>query len=265
MPNTFTDNRDRWLLLSEVDYLGQFVKAWLAFNAWYRSAYTETQDRKIINEFKWQSNPVLNKLRPLLNNDITSEEAEQFRSEIGLLHHRLQNYEVHTGKGAEKERITLENIYLRDNAPCAKNEAEQGYGFFVERATNGQMKVEVKNRKGVVVLNHPHARHDFTQIEAQAGFTGLTNNLKGYLRGIYHEDAMKPKLVANLTTGAAAPVKCGSYEFKCTPDFLFAGVVESIYLMRCTLFHGELNPTKDSNACYEPAYYIVRRFLLCIT
>ncbi len=48
MPNTFTDKRDRWLQMSEIDYLGQLVKAWLAFNAWYMSAYTATQDRNIM-------------------------------------------------------------------------------------------------------------------------------------------------------------------------------------------------------------------------
>jgi len=66
MPNTFVDHRDAWLRMSDIDYLGQFVKSWLAFNAWYRSAYSETQDRKIINEMKWQANPVLSKLRPML-------------------------------------------------------------------------------------------------------------------------------------------------------------------------------------------------------
>ena len=100
MPNTFTENRDRWLQMSEVDYLGQFVKAWLAFNAWYRSAYTETQDRKIIEEIKWNPNPIAARFRPLL--DHTSEEAEQFRTEIGLMHHRLERYELHYGKGDQK-------------------------------------------------------------------------------------------------------------------------------------------------------------------
>jgi len=66
MPSTFTDHRDRWLQMSEIDYLGQFVKAWLAFNAWYRSAYSETTDRKIIEEIKWSNpSPIGSKFRPL--------------------------------------------------------------------------------------------------------------------------------------------------------------------------------------------------------
>src|SRR5665213_3303477 len=216
--------------LSEVDYLGQFVKAWLAFNAWYRSAYTEPRDRIIIEEFKWQPNPVANKLRPLLS-AIESEESQQFRSDIGLLHHRLQNYEIHTGKGSEKERISLENIYLRNLPPCRKQSESYGYKFVVERVGTGHVTVNVTNQQG-------------------------------FLRALYREAS--PRQFANLTVGSDPAIKCGSFDFRCTAGALFAGTVEAVYMMRCTLFHGELMPTREANACYEPAYYLIRRFLHAI-
>jgi hypothetical protein len=107
-----TDHRDRWLQMSEVDYLGQFVKTWLAFNAWYRSAYAQTTDLDIIKEIKWTNpSPIGSKFRPLLKQQ--SEEAEQFRTEIGLLYHRLKRYELHTGKGGDKTRISLSQIFIR--------------------------------------------------------------------------------------------------------------------------------------------------------
>ena len=59
-------------------------------------------------------------------------------------------------------------------------------------------------------------------------------------------------------------ISCGAHHFKCGEDYLFAGVVEILYLMRCTLFHGELDPTRDASGCYEPAYRIVRRMLEAI-
>lgn len=134
MPNTFIDNRDAWFRMSEIDYVGQFVKSWLAFNAWYRSAYTETQDRKIINEIKWQGNPVLSKLRPML--EAAGDKAEQFRAEIGLLHDRLESYELHTGKGIEKKRITLRDVFLKENPPTVKNRIHYGRELRVEQVTN---------------------------------------------------------------------------------------------------------------------------------
>jgi len=60
-------------------------------------------------------------------------------------------------------------------------------------------------------------------------------------------------------------LSCGAYDFRCQPDQLFAGVSETIYLMRCCYFHGELVPSREASACYEPAYHIVRRFLQAIS
>lgn len=268
MPNTFIDNRDAWLRTSDIDYLGQFVKVWLAFNAWYRSAYTETQDRKIINEMKWQGNSILNCLRPML--EASSDEAEQFRAEIGLLHQRLENYEIHTGKADEKKRISLCSVYLNDNPPNTELTNYYGYEFRVERLANRQVKTEVKHIKnGVVMFSHNQTRFDPADLETQADFSiKLTAKQQGVLRQIYSK--LSPWWVENLATYqnngvTSGVIKCGAFEFKCGKENLFAGVLEAIYLMRCTLFHGELAPTKDAVACYEPAFRIVRRFLDCAT
>jgi hypothetical protein len=267
MPNTFIDNRDAWLRMSDVDYLGQFVKAWLAFNAWYRSAYSETQDRKIINEIKWQGNPILSKLRPLLETD--SEEAEQFRAEIGLLHHRLERYELHSGKSNEKMRITLCDVFLRENPPVVKTTTSYGYVFQVERQANRQVKIEVKRTKGaMIVIQQTQTAFDISGLEILPDFRQkLTTNLQGILRQLYTQAA--PNWIENLTTYCdpdpnAREIKCGAYPFNCGKEALFAGVVEVLYQMRNTLFHGELVPTKDAVACYEPAFRLVRRFLECV-
>ena len=267
MANTFIENRDTWIRMSEIDYLGQFVKTWLAFNAWYRSAYTETQDRQIIKEIKWQSNPVLSKLRPML--EAVSEEAEQFRAEIGQLHHRLENYELHSGKGVEKTRISLTSVFLKEKPPGVKVGTYYGYEFTVERTSN-QVKIEVKRTKGqLIVVQHVQPRFDFANLETLPQVQqNLTPNLRGFLRQLYTEVA--PNWIENLTTYKdldpnTREIRCGGFSFWCGKDALFAGVVEIVYQMRCTLFHGELVPTKGAILCYEPAYKLVKRFLECVT
>jgi hypothetical protein len=265
MPNTFIDNRDQWLRMSDIDYLGQFVKTWLAFNAWYRSAYTENQDRKIVNELKWQNNPVLSKLRPML--EASSEEAEQFRAEIGLLHNRLEGYEINSGKGTEKARITLRSVFLRDNPPITKADKSYGYSFHVQRLANRQMTVEVKRKTGALVLQHTQTTFDLSGLQGVPDYRRLTPNLQAFLRQLYEQTA--PWWVCDLTAHQdqdpnTREIRCGAYAFKCGKEVMFAGVVEIVYQMRCTLFHGELVPTKDAVACYEPAFRIVRRFLECV-
>jgi len=264
MPNTFIDNRDAWLRLAEIDYLGQFVKTWLAFNAWYRTAYTENNDREIINEIKWNPSGTLgNRMRPLLTS--TSDDSAQFRAEIGLLHHRLENYEINEGKGEKKRRITLTNIYLKNNSPGRNSDTYRGYEFCVELRANGHIITEVKRIKdGWMALHHTQPQHDLNDLERQAAYrNNLPSTVQPLVRGLYIQST--PKQYTNLLDGSEPCIECGAYRFSCGREVLFAGVIEALYLMRCTLFHGELVPTKDATACYEPAYRLVRRFLDCLT
>jgi len=262
MPNTFIDNRDRWLQMSEIDYLGQFLKAWLAFNAWYRSAYNESQDRKIIEEIKWNANPIASKFRPLLRN--SSEEAVQFRAEIGLLHHRLEDYELHNGKGGNKIRIRFKQVDIREEPPLRKIENHYGYEIVADRIAGGTVTVTVKKIvTGRLLVNLNQTKFDLTLLENDTNFKNLpTEQLKIKCRRIYQ--SVSPRLPKDLTMGDMEEILCGTHSFKCGEDFLFAGVLEIIYLMRCTLFHGELVPTRESAECYEPCYRIIRRFLASI-
>jgi hypothetical protein len=99
-----------------------------------------------------------------------SEEAEQFRAEIGQLHYRLENYELHSGKGAEKKRISLTSVFLKDKPPAVKTETYYGYVFNIER-TSSQVKIEVKRTKGeIVVLQQTQNKFDLAGMEALAQF-----------------------------------------------------------------------------------------------
>lgn len=40
----------------DIDYYSAFIKAWIAFNSWYRSEYRERTDREIIEKLKTESN-----------------------------------------------------------------------------------------------------------------------------------------------------------------------------------------------------------------
>lgn len=263
MPNTFIDNREAWLRLSEIDYLGQFVKVWLAYNAWYRNAYSEQRDRNIINELKWHSNPIGNALRPLLQTQ--SEEAQQFRSDIGLLHHRLENYEIKTGKDNKEQRITFHRVFLKDRIPAIETDRTNGYQYSVERKANGHVETIALNRKNIQILLLNQNKHNLSELEVNADYINLTRNQQSCLRSLYENSG--PREIVDLlkTERAENPILCGSYNFYCEREELFAAVIEVIYLMRCHLFHGELAPTKQATECYEPAYRIIRKFLSCVS
>lgn len=266
MPNPYIENRQRWLDLSEIDYLGPFVKAWLAFNAWYRSVYTHTSDRQIIDELKWQPNAVRNKLVPLLIS--SSEEGEQLRSFIGVLHQRLENYQLHSGKGMEKKRITLKEVYLKKNDGFStQSVSRSGMSYRVEpNITRNPMPITctVTNRHGANVFNLVQPSYDLAALENDPDFINSLNaRQQGYLKALYVN--VNPLLVVDLTNRGHQTIEAGTYQFTCAPEELFAGVCEVIYLMRNSLFHGELVPTHEATACYEPAYHIVRSFIVSIS
>jgi hypothetical protein len=219
-----------------------------------------------MDEFKWQSNPILAALRPRL--EAEGEEAVQFRAEIGLLHQRLDNYELLSGKGETKKRITLRNVFLREKLPFVKTEDHYGIVFRVELVSGRRVAVNVTRKKdGTAILTMPPTQHDPGGLTGMPGFLNLSQTQGKVLNKLYSEAS--PLWYCDLTTyedpvPSAPPLQCGAYEFRCGKDVLFAGLVEVLYEMRCLLFHGELAPSKEAVACYEPAFRLVRRFLDCV-
>ncbi len=51
----------------EIDYFSAFIKAWIAFNSWYRSEYKERTDRDIIERIKSESNHFRGYIETLLD------------------------------------------------------------------------------------------------------------------------------------------------------------------------------------------------------
>ncbi len=79
---------------------------------------------------------------------------------------------------------------------------------------------------------------------------------------------LTPAQQARRSGDGSAPfnmIAVGPYFFCHNPGFIFSGLLEVLYALRCLLFHGEIVPTSDHNKVYEPAYFILRRFLTCIT
>ena len=71
---TGTENVQEWIKLIEVDWLGQYARTWMAFNAWYRSQFgTEKNDGKIIEKIKNDKQEICS-------------EIENFLSGSGTLH-----------------------------------------------------------------------------------------------------------------------------------------------------------------------------------
>lgn len=190
-------------------------------------------------------------------------EAEQLRGNIGLLHNRLENYQLHAGKGDIRERITFTNIFLCNN--IVVRQSMQYFGMTYEIVpSSSKLLCRITRRNGTQAFLLNQDKYDLAELEANGDFlANLNPTQRGHMLSIYR--LVCPRNIVNLTDGNQPSIECGAYQFPSTAEELFAGVVEVIYLMRCTFFHGELVPSREASACYEPTYHLVRRFLQAIS
>jgi len=101
-----------WMNRAEIDYIGPFVKAWAAFNAWFRHASALQQERAMLDWIKGQPNPVRRGVLALLRNENDTSEAQALKLAISDLQIRLDgiHFEV-TRKGVNERNLTSQCLY----------------------------------------------------------------------------------------------------------------------------------------------------------
>lgn len=259
MPNPYLDNAERWLLLADTDYLTQFVKAWIPFNAWYMNMYpTLKRDREIINEIKRNSNLFRDRLLALLNG--TDSNSKLFKSRISILHSHL---EAHYIPNAEK-RITLNSITVERNPQTVNNISFRRWIYKVEiiySGTNYNLNSLVTDSHGTTQYIKNQSKFDIgallTDIESSSS---LTEAQKNKLVETY--EVINPrKPISLIAENSRNSIEAGEIYLIDDVDKLAKGIIEILYRLRNILFHGELIPSNDNKKVYEPAYYILKTLI----
>ncbi len=275
MPNRYyIENKALWDSISDIDYLPLFVSAWLSFNAWYRNVYDEDEeelrDRDVIDKIKDEDNSIRNSIVPkfaLTDQDggfRPSQEEESFFVDIASLHSNLERYSLYSGKGIKRRRITFSNIHLRDRpmSSITKIFSSVEYSIIVNLGSRGGVsliEVRVKGRSGNIRFIDSHNRYDIDRLSSLVRDGDLNEHQSQYVLALYR--GLNPKAPVDLLNCGVKIIRCGSIDFKCTEEDLYAGVIEILYQMRCHLFHGELVPNENAIKCYEPAYRILKYIL----
>ncbi len=263
MPTFNAENAQLWKELSDIDYFTQFVKAWLAFNAWLRSAYpTIKTDRELIDTVKEQSNPVRNKIRSLLID--VDQNGQNFRSMVADLHTQLENTHLISQKDSVERRITFSEWHL-ENPISESNFSHWGADYSIVRSTSGndkgKIKISVVKQKDKSPLyEFQQDKYNWDELKAHLPPQKLSDTRRNKIMEAYI--LIGPfKRISWLASPGEDAIVIGSYKFKNDVNGLCAAIIEIVYQMRCLLFHGELVPRKSYNLVYEPAYRIVKVFL----
>ncbi|MGY6661650.1 MAG: hypothetical protein ACXIVO_04950 [Glycocaulis sp.] len=265
------NNARLWKERAEIDYIGPFVKAWAAFNAWFRHEAGSRKDRLGLEYVKTRINPVRSEILPLLRERRIgpdgrlipdSEEALELKLLIGELHRLLENYHIEVATDDDVlERITFSSVAIRQRAQLPQTTSNRSISFTVNRQ-NGQWISTVTNRVGRVAATISQADYDEAELIAHPAFTALSTTMQSHLRALYQTCCPRP--LSNLFVGNETPIIAGELEFRCTSEELFFGLIEVIYALRNSLLHGELQPDERAFRAYDPAYRIVMRLLNCV-
>lgn len=264
MPNNFVDHKDRWLLISrgDFDYSLLFIKAWLPFNAWYCNTYPDknNKDRPILEEIKTDNNLFRTRLVSLLEGE--DDESYFFRKNLVLLHNLLERCKVPD----LQKQISFRKINFRINPNNIFLKNFRGFTFKIELITpvppnNYRIKIDIIDSGNRNVFLYHHTKYDKIHLKNDSNFKSLSTKnqdiiLKGfdYINPVYKEDLVVQKKSESYK-------KIHEVLFINDTNILSQAIIEILYSLRCILFHGEIQPSKDNLKIYEPSYYMLNLLL----
>lgn len=254
-----------WFERAEIDYIGPFVKAWAAFNAWYRHASGESRERDMLNFAIRDNNSRLRRrVLPLLQNDNTTADAERLKQAICDLQLQLDAIQWEVTPKGNVERVSLREVCIAPRYLQNEQIDRNGQRFTARRIAGGHIEVTVASlTTGNVKFQFVQERYDPATVYSQPDFTNnLSDAQQLRLREFY--DGCNPRPMVDLVQGGGPQLQVSTMHFQCTNEDLLAGLVETLYAMRNALLHGEVDPDEQVLACFESAYKIVSCFLRSI-
>ena len=136
-----------WMERAEIDYIGPFVKAWAAFNAWYRDASGKAQERDRLEYVKSEPNPVRRGILPLLRKNNTTAEAKNFQNAVCDLQRSLDAISFEVKPKGVKELISLRAVCIRPNPFQQQQVKYRNHEFKVDKVQGGEIEITVKSLK----------------------------------------------------------------------------------------------------------------------
>ena len=267
---TLPENARLWYERAEIDYIGPFIKAWAAFNAWFRHASGGRRDSEGLRFVKEEANPVRSGVIPMLRpvqtdghgNVLPEEEhAQKFKFLLRDLHVALDNYKIEVTREQVLEPISFRSVCLGrgPNLPQTKKKSQMHY--HVEKIANGIWKCTVRSATNPADIR-AHIEldtFDIARLQDDPKYRAISLNQRSTLLSLFQR--CNPRPLSDMFVGAVPVIAAGDVEFRCTDEQLFCATIEVIYAMRNALLHGELQPHEQAFATYEPAYRIVMKFL----
>lgn len=239
-----------------IDYYSAFIKSWIAFNSWYRSEYTERTDRGIIEKLKTENNRFKGYIETMLDENNNSDEAIIFKKNLKDLQAALVNAAIVTQeRDGINQQISFSEIAI--NNPKRVAEGDYRVTHYKVQRTNEKIStlVHKKNDPTTIYFQFEQKKYDETELDVHADFLRLGIEQQGQCKAFYKE--ICPYVIESVLTRD----KDNKVEFIAERSQVSRGIIEVLYLLRCSLMHGEVFPDNNAMEVYKYAYSILAAIL----
>lgn len=255
-------NYKDWIDATEikVDYFSAFMKAWVAFNAWYKSGEISAPGKTDKDYIESIANHT-NRFKRYINNLLIANnpEGKTYRDSIANLHGALLSAPITTQAYiGVRQPVSFSEVAIK-NSNTSKIEDYYSYHYECIRA-NGKIKTTISVKKtGRACFSFEQDEHDVEVLKAQSDFKALSQTQQGKCLDCYAE--LRPYIVESVLAPDGNPednpFMMGSYSFVNDTNSISRAIVLVLYLLRCCLAHGDISPDESTNRVYRYAYEVL--------
>ncbi len=264
---TYIGNERQWKRLMEVDWLGQYGKAWIAFNAWYSNNFKtggeRARDIVIIEKIRNDEGYICSRIENWLSG--RNPDQISFQSDLANLHKSLDSNFITTDKRNVCFKEVEDYAYVREI-----REKKHKIKYKVTINVGGKQRlVTIKNASGIKMFHktiNSKEEDKFRGIgweknlDRDGYFESLSEPQKQYLKSYLEETSP----IHNLLADDANPTIIGPYEFTNNKSLIARSIIIILYQLRNALFHGEIIPDSNARHVYQHAYLILKRIIRAI-
>lgn len=250
---------DAWIRRAEPDFYGMFIDTWIPFNAWYVDKYQDTNDAENIKKLATTQNEIKGFIKSLLLK--TDPDHERFCYHLSQLHIELDKKNlIH-----RSEMVSFRGVFFEKYVcpPFDKTDIN-GVNYQASQPTRyfNQFKAQIV-KENKTYLSIGMEKYDLAALITHEQYVGLASEeMKESIKECFIK--INPAQKIAVTSDSKNPkdyiliANNKGCKFKNNPELIASGLIKILYLLRCMLFHGEINPTDHNSVVYEHAFYVLR-------
>lgn len=239
----------------KVDYFSAFMKAWIAFNAWYNFSgeVPEGNDKSCIEYIASQTNRFKTYTINLINAEDT--EGSAYRESIAKLHNALLSAAITTQEYiGVRQSVSFAEVAVKNTNAFARN--DYYYNHYECSRSHGKTKTRVTVKTtGAEIFCFEQEGYDIEVLKQQSDFVRLTSTQQKQCESCYKQ--LTPYHITSVLDSSQTAKKIGVYSFVNNTAKISEAIVIILYMLRCCLAHGDISPDEASSKVYKYAYEVL--------